>query len=115
MLQEGDTITIEMDEDRMIEVEVKLTYLGCPPSWEWDGGHPGDPMEFKIKEIRLHPDEVEELPEDPGPMSKMDALVLLGYTVEEFDNRLQQEVESTVEYSCIPDHDHVYNEQGYRI
>jgi len=116
MIQKGDLITIEMEEEWMLEIDVEITYLGCAPSWsEWDGGHPGDPIEFEIKDIRIHPDELVDLPEDPGSMTKEEGASWLEYTVEEFDDRLYKEVESSICHSAIPEHDYVKTWGGYLI
>jgi hypothetical protein len=116
MIHEGERITIEMDEERMLEIDVEITYLGCPPSFsDWDGGHPGDPLEYEIKDIRVHPDELVDLPEDPGSMTKEEAAAFLDYTVEEFDKRLDREVNETFVNSSMPEHDYVRTWGGYLI
>ncbi|MBD3262035.1 MAG: hypothetical protein GF334_10295 [Candidatus Altiarchaeales archaeon] len=115
MIQEGQNITIEMDEDYMLEIDVTVEHLGSGPTWsEWDGGHPGDPIEYKITEIRLQLEEDDEEP-DPGPLTKEQACKYLEYTVEEFDDRLYREVEDAICHSAIPEHDYVYTPGGYRI
>lgn len=117
-MQKGETLTVEMEGIYVLEVEVEIEGLGSSPSWDWDGGDPGDPLEFKILDIRLHPDE-KKPPGFPDSLSKKEASIALDLdcTVEEFETRLYKKVDEAVADICNPDHDQdgVYNERGYRI
>jgi len=82
-------VTIEIEEDVTIEVDLTVSHLGSPPSWnEWDGGDPGDPPEFEVEEIRLV--------DEDRPLTKAEAVNMLGYTVEQFEERLVTEVDRVV-------------------
>lgn len=101
-------LTVELDEEgTFLEITVEITYLGHPPSWDdWDGGHPGETTEFEIQTIRLY-----NLNSDGEEIPKEKALVFLGYSEEEFEGRLQKEVEAKL--NELDDEDYLKTHGGF--
>jgi len=87
MFQDNSEVMVDMG---LVGVSVEITYAGCPASWsEWSGGHPGDPVEFEIREIFIT--------EDGQDLSLEGALDLLGYTAKQFQRELDEKVAESIE------------------